>query len=185
MKKYLLILALFAFLGETKAQSYLGEVILFGGNFCPRDYEKCDGQVLAINSSQALFSLLGTTYGGDGRTTFNLPDLRGRLPIHVGHGAGLTNRPLGSKGGSENEFLTIQQIPGHSHVVKGTTELANQASPVGKTFAKTEEDNYALGNLIGGIPTSNTGEGQTHENRSPYNTIHYCMCITGIFPPRN
>ena len=109
---------------------FIGEIVLFAGNFAPRAWALCDGQLLAINSHSALFSILGTTYGGDGRTTFALPDLRGRTPVHPGHGPGLSDYDLGERGGTERVTLTVNQMPSHSHI-------ANVTQPAGLPAAGT------------------------------------------------
>ena len=105
------------FFQRNSAEPFIAEIIMFGGNFAPRGWAFCDGQLLAINTNQALFSLLGTTYGGDGRTTFGLPDLRGRVPVHPGTGPGLTQRRLGEKGGTETNTMNINQMPEHNHII--------------------------------------------------------------------
>src|SRR5580658_742842 len=109
---------------------YVGEIRMFGFGFAPQGWALCNGQLLPINQNQALFSLLGTTYGGDGRTTFALPDLQGRVPIHMGQGAGLSPYVMGQVGGVENVTLTIAQIPAHTHTVNGQSSLGTLATPV-------------------------------------------------------
>jgi microcystin-dependent protein len=137
---------------------YLGEVDLFAGNFAPRGWAACDGQILAIAQNQALFSLLGTTYGGDGRTTFALPDLRGRVPVGPRTGLGLTERYLGEKGGTETVTLTEAQMPSHNH---------------------TLPDPYVS------ETTGNTGGGESHDNMQPYLGMNYAIALQGIYPSRN
>jgi len=138
---------------------FLAQIILFGGNFAPRGWAFCDGQLLAINQYQALFSLLGTTFGGDGRTTFALPDLRGRAPIHAGSGPGLTTRRLGEKGGTETNQLNSLQLPAHGHPL-------------------------ATGIPLGGT-SANVGNNQPVNNMPPYLAVNYIIAIQGTFPSRN
>ena len=115
-------------------EPFIGQLMLFGGNFAPRGWAMCDGQLLPIAQYSALFSILGTTYGGDGRTTFALPDLRGRVPMGFGHGPGLSAHGLGSKGGEENVTLTTSQIPSHSHQAMGSNADGNAPSPAEGTW---------------------------------------------------
>jgi microcystin-dependent protein len=118
---------------------------MFAGNFAPRGWALCDGQLLAISQNDALFSLLGTLYGGDGRTTFALPDLRGRVPIHAGSGPGLIPRNVGAKGGSEEVALSAAELPPHSHTLQGSTDLADSPNPEGRLVAaSTTADLYIL-----------------------------------------
>ena len=110
------------------AEPFVGEIRMFAGNFAPRGFAFCDGQLLAISQNDALFALLGTTYGGDGRTTFALPDLRGRVPVHAGSGPGLTRRTLGQRAGSEQETLTLSQIPAHNHNMRALDKPGGKAT---------------------------------------------------------
>jgi len=193
------------------SEPFLGEVILFAGTFAPRSWAFCEGQLLAINSNQALFSILGTTYGGDGRTTFALPDLRGRVPIGAGSGPGRTSRSLGARGGTEGEVLTTAQIPGHTHAgetsgltvsLRGhTTNNADQNVPApGNVLGKLENfmsvvsvnaysDSEANLTTIAGPRLSatveNAGGSQSHENRQPLIAINYIIALQGIFPSRS
>ncbi len=114
------------------SEPFVGEIRMFAGNFAPRGWAFCDGQLLAVSQNDALFSLLATVYGGDGRTTFGLPDLRGRIPIHAGTGPGLSPRRLGAKFGTEEETLTVNQLPSHSHTLQVSTAAATQNSPSGE-----------------------------------------------------
>ena len=196
MKKTISILCLLlclSFSNTANAQEpTLGEISMFAGNFAPRGWAFCDGQLLAINSNQALFSLLGTTYGGDGRTTFALPDLRGRAPIHAGHGPGLSNYQLGQRSGQETVTLTQNEMPNHTHAVQ-----VNATAPVGRgqgsdspagnfwaeggSYANTSNTTMSA-NAVVVLPA---GASQAHENRQPYNTINYIIALEGIFPSRN
>lgn len=124
-------------------EPFIGQIIMFGGNFAPRGWALCDGQLLPISQYSALFSILGTFYGGDGRTTFGLPDLRGRVPMHPGNGAGLTQRQLGQKLGAENNVLTTPNLPSHNHgVVLAAKEEANTDNPTGNYIAGAGFDGF-------------------------------------------
>ena len=118
------------------AQPYLSEIQIFGFDFAPKNWAQCNGQILPIAQNQALFSLLGTAYGGNGTTTFALPDLRGRVPVHMGQGAGLSPFNMGQVGGSETHTLTVQQLPAHSHQVKASAAVVSQPAPGGNLWAK-------------------------------------------------
>lgn len=182
---------------------FLGQIIMFGGNFAPRGWALCDGQLLSINQYQALFSILGTTYGGDGRTTFGLPDLRSRVPVHAGNGPGLSDRRLGAKGGTETVTLTTQQIPSHNHAITnaaGSVKVGNEGK--GVATESTAAGNY-LGNSTdayrtadGGATlaagsveisgnTNSNGGGQSHNNMQPYQVVNYIIALQGTFPSRN
>ncbi len=174
----------------------LGQIIMFGGNFAPRGWALCDGTLLPINQNQALFSILGTTYGGDGRTTFALPDLRGRMAIHAGSGAGLTPRNLGAKGGTQENTLTIQNMPSHNHTASGSINLgtaANQPAgtnnflPVttGSNFYSNTAGNTNLNSESVNINVTNNGGSQPYNNMQPYTVVNYLIAIQGLFPSRN
>ena len=124
------------------SEPYVGEIRMFAGNFAPRGWAFCDGQLLAVSQNDALFSLLGTIYGGDGRTTFGLPDVRGRVPVHQGTGPGLSQRRLGSKGGSEDVTLTSNQLASHSHDFNANTALADSEMPTGRVVAQGDGVNF-------------------------------------------
>lgn len=167
---------------------------MFGGNFAPRGWAFCDGQLLAISQNDALFSLLGIIYGGDGRTTFGLPDLRGRAPMHYGSGPGLTPRSLGKKGGAEQVTLTANQMPAHSHALFGLQATGNPADtsdPTGNSLAmaniyRAENPNVDMsaGSVsVTGTP-GNTGGGQVHENMAPFTAVHFIIALVGIYPSR-
>lgn len=172
------------------AEPFIGEIIMFGGNFAPRGWALCDGQLLAINSNQALFSILGTTYGGDGRTTFALPDLRGRVSMHVGNGAGLTPRRLGERGGTETHTLTTNQIPAHSHPVSvpTTSAMADDTQPNRNALGQTRADVYsqsATDGELAGVTAGNTGGGQSVNHVQPFTGVNYIIALVGVFPARN
>lgn len=175
-------------------ERFIGEIIWVGFNFCPRGFSRADGQLLSIASNTALFSLYGTTYGGDGRTTFALPDLRGRAPIHNGQGPGLPSYQLGSKGGEVNHTLTPTEMPVHSHsaTVNASTDDGNSASPDGALPAFAECTNYDSDGPMSQVPMSssmvsvgNAGGSQAHNNMPPYLSVMACIAIQGIFPSRN
>ena len=174
---------------------FIAEIVMFGGNFAPRGWAFCDGQLLAISSNQALFSILGTTFGGDGRTTFGLPDLRGRVPLGPRNGAGLSNRRLGEKSGTENVTLNTAQVPSHTHTATAHCQsgAANQQSPVGNTPAveavgatatySDQPHNEAM--QAGTVAIANTGGGQSHNNMQPFLGINFIIALQGIFPSRS
>ncbi|MDO8941048.1 MAG: tail fiber protein [Methylicorpusculum sp.] len=180
----------------SASEPFIAEIKMFGGNFAPRGYAFCDGQLLPISQNTALFSLLGTTYGGDGRTTFALPDLRGRVAIQPGSGPGLSDYTLGQKGGAESVTLTAQEMPSHTHAItaalKGTAVAGNNDSPAGNTLAlKARSSNYsttapAVDMQAGSVTATavSTGGSQAHENRMPYLGIYHIIALQGIFPSR-
>ena len=171
------------------SEPFLAEIKLFGGNFAPRGWALCNGQLLAISSNTALFSLLGTMYGGDGRTTFGLPDLRGRVPISPGNGPGLSSYTQGQKGGVEDVVLTTNQIPSHSHTAVAKAAIGVDAdTPAGNAWSNGEI--YSSGapteTMNGGaITVSNAGGNQSHENRPPFLAVHYIIALQGVFPSRS
>ena len=170
-------------------QPFIGEVQWFAGNFAPRGWATCDGQLLDINSNQALFSILGTTYGGDGRTTFGLPAVRGRTLIHAGQGPGLTDRRLGAKSGTETETLTEQQIANHSHTLRASSGPSTAIAPGGKVLSspgrtRLYDDGPANTSMLASAITP-TGGNQSHNNMQPYNTLTCIIALQGTFPPRN
>lgn len=170
------------------ADPFIGEITMFGGNFAPRNWAFCDGQILSIAQNTALFSLLGTTYGGDGRTTFGLPDLRGRIPIHVGTGPGLSNRRWGEKSGQESVTLTTQQLPSHQHTQQGTDSEATSANPTDGLAAKAQNVTYhSLDSPVdmNAASSQGVGGGQPHTNMQPYLCVNFVIALFGVFPSRN
>lgn len=193
-------------------EPFLGQIMMFGGNFAPRGWALCDGQLLPISQYSALFSILGTTYGGDGRTTFGLPDLRGRAPIHAGQGPGLTSYRIGQRGGVEDVTLNVTQIPSHNHFAS-LNDVTLGVSSAEATLHKPEAgSSLAAGNLPGsrgaGNPTqmystatpniplasqsvsgnvtvNNTGGNLSHENRQPFLATYYIIALQGVFPSRS
>lgn len=172
-------------------EGYLAQIILFGGNFAPRNWAYCEGQLLAISTNNALFSLLGTIYGGDGRTTFGLPDLRGRTPIHKGAGPGLSNNSLGSRGGTENNYLSVSQLPAHTHIaqINASSDAGEDSSAAGNFLGESSSDLYTSSSGTpmgsGSVTVGNTGNNQSVNNRPPYLTLNYIICLQGVFPSRN
>lgn len=174
------------------SEPFLGQIMIVGFNFPPRGWAFCEGQVLPISQNQSLFSLLGTTYGGDGRTTFVLPDLRGRVPISPGQGPGLSNYRWGDNGGAEAVALTAGQIPSHNHSAPNrcNTNDGETDEPNGNFMAKagggeTIYASSANADMGGGAVTGNAGGGQQHNNIQPYLSIYFCIALQGIFPSRN
>lgn len=171
-------------------EAYLAEIRGFAGNFAPRGWEYCNGQLLAISSNQALYSLIGTTYGGDGRTTFALPDLRGRTMIGPGQGSGLSEHRLGAKSGSETNTMNVTQLPNHTHIgsINTARAAANTANPSGASLAGTQiYENTTVPNTpmsAGSIAVGNTGGSQPINNMQPYLASNYIICVQGLYPSR-
>jgi len=194
-----IVLASFSTVQMQAQKPFLGEVQIFAGNFAPRDWAFCDGQLLPIAQNTALFSLLGTTYGGDGRTTFGLPDLRGRAAMHPGRGPGLASRRLGEKVGTETVTLTTAQIPSHSHTGTTSTTKIDLSTNVGTSdtsdgqhignhlgaFNEDATPDAKLGGVTSGTTINNTGGGQPHNNMQPSTTVNYIIALQGLFPPRS
>jgi microcystin-dependent protein len=168
------------------ADPYIGEIKMFGGNYAPAGWMFCQGQLLAISENDVLFTLIGTTYGGDGQSTFALPDLRGRLPLHQGDAF-----VLGQTGGAEEVTLTVQQIPAHTHPLVATIALGTEASPQGRVLAASAASNvYRPGPAPGSAALSNqtvsvAGGSQPHENVQPYLCVNFIIAVQGIFPPQS
>ncbi|HYI42409.1 MAG TPA: tail fiber protein [Sphingomicrobium sp.] len=165
------------------AEPFIAEVRIMSFNFPPRGWAFCNGQTLPINQNQALFSLLGTTYGGDGRINFGLPDMRGRVPIHVG--AGFTQ---GQRGGEEAHTLTMGEMTQHIHVLSATNTDGTAPIPVNNLIARSATQLYAPPSNLQPMDTASisfTGGSQAHENRQPYLALNFCIALQGIFPSRN
>ena len=169
------------------AQPYVGEIRMFGGNFAPAGWAFCNGQPMPISENETLFQLIGTTYGGDGQTTFNLPNLQGRIPIHFGPSSvSSTTYQLAEMAGTEQETLTTQQIPVHSHPLLGASTGGNAVSPVGNVPA----DSFNVTPYINALPDASmaaaailpTGGSQPHENRQPFLSVTFIISLFGIFP---
>ena len=177
------------------SEPFVAEIRIFAGNFAPRGWAFCDGQLLPISQNTALFSLIGTTYGGDGRTTTALPNLQGRAPMHPGRGPGLTSRRLGQKLGVEAVTLTEAQIPSHSHNLQGVTDRADSIADGGnqpgtnKSLASNaggglySDNTDALVDLSGEAIAS-TGGGHAHNNLQPYLVLNYIIALVGLYPTR-
>lgn len=171
------------------SEPFLGEIQMVGFNFAPRGWAFCHGSILSIAQNDALFALLGTTYGGDGQSTFALPDLRGRIPLNQGQGAGLSNRVIGEIGGTESVTLTQQQMPSHTHQVMAGATGARTSTPNGNMLASGEADVFsrASGSEVGLAPTQLAPAGSTlpHENMQPVLAVNFIIALEGIFPSRN
>jgi microcystin-dependent protein len=164
------------------AQPYVGEIRMFAGSFAPAGWAMCDGQLMPISENETLFNLIGTTYGGDGQSTFALPDLRGRIPVHQG-----TNFILGETGGTESVTLTTQQIPAHSHPMLASSDIANTPNPGGNLLGRSGQ----VLMFFNGTPTvamspqimGPAGGSQPHTNFQPYLCVTFIISLYGIFPP--
>ena len=171
------------------SEPFVGEVRMFAGNFAPRGWAFCDGQLLAVSQNDALFSLFGTIYGGDGRTTFGLPDLRGRIPIHAGSGPGLSPRRLGAKAGSENETLTVNQLPSHTHNMTGIQSNATLPDPQNhrlgtNTIIQPYSTTESLDTNMASTAIGNVGGSRSHSNLMPFLCINFIVALVGIYPSR-
>lgn len=168
------------------AQPYVGEIRMFAGNFAPAGWAFCEGQTLPISENEVLFQLIGTTYGGDGEQTFNLPNLASRVPIHMGTGPDGTTYEMGEMAGVESVTLTPQQIPSHNHALVATTAIATQSSPSGNLLAQSS----AMDLYIEDVPNvalspqsiGPAGGSQPHENMQPFLCINFIISLFGIFP---
>jgi microcystin-dependent protein len=166
---------------------FLGEIRMFGCNFAPRGWATCNGQIMAISQNTALFSLLGTQYGGNGQTTFGLPDLGGRVPINQGQGPGLSNRVIGEEGGSEAVALTTVEVPSHTHLLSASSSRADRANASGAVLADSKEPIYNFGSpnaQLAPNAIAPMGGSQPHNNVQPYLVINFCIALAGIFPSR-
>lgn len=173
------------------ADPFVAEIRIFPFNFAPRGWAWCDGQLLPLSQNTALFSLLGTTYGGNGKSNFALPNLQGRAPMHPGQGPGLSLHDLGETGGSDTVSLIESEIPSHSHALMSLPGPANRTSPIGNSIARSTGGNpylpaspqpplVAMSEMS--IPPA--GGDQPHNNLQPYLTFYFCIALQGVFPPR-
>lgn len=169
-------------------EPFIGQIIMFAGNFAPRGWALCDGQLLSIAENSALFSILGTTYGGDGRTTFGLPDLRGRFPMHAGSGPGRTPRSLGSEGGTETHTLNNSQLPTHSHSASMSVSEFAKVGPKsrGVPFNSGGEDpEITKGALDLEFTTNAVGDNQPVSHVPPFQCVNFIIALTGTYPSRS
>lgn len=171
-------------------EPFIGMIVQFGGNFAPKGWALCDGQLLPIASNSALFSILGTTYGGDGRSTFALPDLRGRVAIHPGHGPGLSNYRLGQKGGAESVTLTIDNLPSHNHSLMGVTSGPNVDTLADHSLASALPGNTLYSDAAPNTALQINSVGKTGGSQSvgiiqPYLSVNFIIALVGLFPSRS
>lgn len=170
---------------------YVGEIRMFGFGRTPNGWQACDGSLLSIAQYDVLFVLIGTTYGGDGQTTFAVPDLRGRTPLHQGQGPGLSNYIIGQSAGSETVTVTSPQMPAHSHTATATSAASTSLTP-GTSFlpGAVSGDTFYASDITGAtaipmLPSTATNGSQPHDNTMPTLTVQYCIAWTGIFPSQN
>jgi len=164
------------------AEPFISEIRLFSFNFAPKGWAACNGQILPINQNQALFSLLGTTYGGDGRVNFGLPNLQGRVPIHTGNG-----HNLGESAGEQNHTLTVAEMPQHTHVARASAANADAPVPTNNLLASANNLYAPPANPTNLHPASvtNAGSSQAHLNMQPFLTLSFCIALQGLFPSPN
>ncbi len=174
------------------AEPFLGQIMMFAGTFAPSNWAMCNGQLMPISQNQSLYNLIGTKYGGDGTTAFALPDLRGRIPIHMGQGANLSNRQIGESGGVEEVTLSVDQMPSHTHSPRCAIHVTNQQyTPVNNLWTTEPQaqlypyDNSgkAPAGTMASLAIRPAGGGQPHSNLQPYLTVTYCICLSGLYPP--
>ncbi|PWK50752.1 phage tail protein [Pleionea mediterranea] len=172
---------------------YIGEIRMFAGNFTPRSWANCSGQMIAISQNNALFALLGTTYGGDGRTSFGLPDFRGRIPIHQGRGNGLTPRFLGQRLGFERETLSTNQMPSHNHAYVASRDDADSSNPANDVMASQSDGDQPYAGSpsdpanfqqLNSQTIAFSGDSQSHNNIMPFLCVNFIICMVGAFPQR-
>ena len=173
---------------------FYGEIRMFGGNFAPRNWAFCSGELLSVAQNNALFSLLGTSYGGDGRTNFGLPDMRGRLPVNQGQGPGLSPYPLGYKPGVENVILSINELPAHTHNLQASADGATSSNPGNDVLASHTDGDFPYTDppsdqsryqTMNSETVASTGENRSHTNMMPYQCVSFIICLLGLYPSRN
>lgn len=175
------------------SDSFIGEIKMMATTFAPRQWAMCNGTIMAVNQNQPLFALIGAQYGGDGRSSFALPDMRGRIPVHFGQGLGLQNYPLAAKTGVEEVTLQTSQIPAHTHSLQASNNSANTSTAIGNVLAKSPQNEtaYLNGTVTGAVQefsesaVESAGGNEPHNNMMPYLAIHFVICLQGIFPSRN
>ncbi|RBP48757.1 phage tail protein [Arenicella xantha] len=172
------------------SEPFIAEIRIFAGKFAPRGWALCNGQLLPVSQNTALFSLIGTTYGGDGRTTTALPDMQGRLPMHPGHGPGLSARRLGQHGGVEKVTLTEAEMPNHSHSMRASGENGEQGTFTANTkLARSRSgalyQTNTTTNLVDMAPLPNTGGSQAHNNLQPFLAMNFIIALVGLYPSRS
>jgi microcystin-dependent protein len=172
------------------SEPFVGEIRMFAGNFAPRGWAFCDGQLLGVSQNDALFSLLGTIYGGDGRTTFALPDMRGRLPVHAGSGPGLSMRRIGSRGGMEQVTLTVNEMPNHTHTMQASTAAAAETRAAGNVTGGNLATDLYFDNppgaaALGSDAITHVGGSRSHTNLMPYLCVHFIIALFGVYPSRH
>lgn len=172
------------------SEPFIAEIRIFAGNFAPRSWAFCNGQLLPVSQNTALFSLIGTTYGGDGRTTTALPNLQGRAPMHPGRGPGLTSRRLGQRGGAEHVTLSEAQMPNHKHTADGSSNGANERNPGNHLVATAGGRGSGFytnssSNLVNMREVQNTGGSQQHNNMQPYLAMNFIIALQGLYPSRS
>jgi microcystin-dependent protein len=169
------------------AEPFIGEIRILASNYAPQGWAMCRGQLVPINQNMALFSLLGTTFGGNGQTNFGLPNLNGRAPVGYGAGPGLTPRQMGETFGSETVALTAAQMPAHTHNMVGTLHTASSSTPANNVLAAGQELAYApppSSAVLAAQAIGATGGSQPHDNMQPYLPLTFVIALSGIFPPR-
>jgi microcystin-dependent protein len=171
------------------ADPFVAEIRIFPFNFAPKGWAWCDGQLLPLSQNTALFSLLGTTYGGNGKSNFALPDLQGRAPMHPGQGPGLSLHDLGETGGSETVTLLESEIPGHSHALRGSSDDADLKAPSSSRVLARSTSGFAYSASAPDVSMAPgalapAGGDQPHNNMQPYLTFYFCIALQGVFPPR-
>jgi microcystin-dependent protein len=168
-------------------EPFIGQIQMFGFNFAPRGWALCNGQLLSIAQNTALFSLLGTTYGGNGQTTFALPNLQGRVPMHQGNGGGLTPRVMGEQSGTETVTLISTQMPQHNHTVNAATNATSKNPSANLPGLTAAGSSYSPTASVQMSPTmiNPSGGSQPHENMQPFLVVNFCIALEGIFPSRN
>lgn len=194
MNRLILLIALvFILLPATglaqATEPFIGQLACVPFNFAPKGWALCNGQLLSIAQNQSLYALLGTTYGGNGQTTFGLPDLRGRVPISAGQGPGLSNYNLGQLGGEETHTLTLNEIPSHTHALNSTSTVGSSDDPTGnlpaKNAAGVPQYGATANGTMSGAAVGAVGEGHSHNNMQPYLTLYWIIALEGVFPSPN